>query len=274
MSLPDSSSIPPAQRPARTRAPRFATFRAVAALVLREMGSRYGRSPGGYLWAFLEPLGGILILTIGFSLVMRTPPIGTSFLLFYSTGMLPFTLYMSLSNNIMQSFRFSRSLLMYPAVTWVDAILARFLLNALTGLIVMIVLLVGVLVVSDTRVVLDFSAIFTAVWMSCLLGLGIGVLNCVFLGMFPVWQQFWSIITRPLFIMSGIFFLIDGFPEKVQKIMWLNPIAHAISAMRAGFYPTYRAENVDVTYVALFGLVTLFFGVVLLVRYHRDILNG
>ncbi len=274
MSATGSSSLPPPLKPRNTRAPRFATLRSIMALMLREMGSRYGRSPGGYLWAFLEPLGGILVLTIGFSLVMRTPPLGTSFLLFYATGMLPFSLYASLSGNIMQSFRFSRSLLMYPAVTWVDAILARFILNTLTGLIVMICLLVGVIVVSDTRVTLDFYAMFTAVWMTCLLGLGVGVVNCVFLGMFPVWAQVWSIITRPLFIMSGIFFLIDGFPEKVQKLMWLNPLAHPIAEMRSGFYPTYRAENVDVVYVGLFGLITLFFGVVLLVRYHRVILNN
>lgn len=274
MSASESSSIPSAQRPTRVRAARFGTFRSIMALVLREMGSRYGRSPGGYVWAFLEPLGGILILTVGFSLIMRTPPLGTSFLLFYASGMLPFTLYMSLSNNIMQSFRFSRSLLMYPAVTWVDAVLARFILNLLTGLIVTVCLLTGVLMVSDTRAVLDFTAILNALWMICLLGLGVGVLNCAIAGLIPVWQQVWSIITRPLFILSGIFFLIDGFPEKVQKIMWLNPIAHAISSMRAGFYPTYRAENVDLAYVALFGLITLFFGVVLLVRYHRDILHG
>ena len=274
MSASDNAPIPPAQRPARIRAARFGTFRATFALILREMGTRYGRSPGGYIWAFLEPLGGVMILTVGFSLVMRTPALGSSFLLFYATGMLPFSLYMSLSNTIMQAFRFSRSLLMYPAVTWVDAVLARFLLNFLTGLIVMICLLSGVLVVSDTRAVLDFTAILHAVWMTCLLGLGVGVLNCALAGLFPVWQQVWSILTRPLFIMSGIFFLIDDFPERVQEIMWLNPIAHAISSMRAGFYPSYRAENVDLTYVGFFGLIALFFGIVLLVRYHREILNS
>ena len=36
------------------------TLRVVAALVLREMGTRFGRSSGGYLWAIAEPLGGIL----------------------------------------------------------------------------------------------------------------------------------------------------------------------------------------------------------------------
>lgn len=274
MSASNSSPVPPAQRPAHTRSARFGTFRAILALILREMGTRYGRSPGGYLWAFLEPLGGILILSVGFSLVMRTPALGSSFLLFYATGILPFTLYMSLSTCIMQAFRFSRSLLMYPAVTWVDAVLARFILNLLTGLIVMICLLSGVLVVSDTRAVLDFTAILHAVWMACLLGLGLGVLNCAIAGLFPVWQQVWSIVTRPLFIMSGVFFLIDNMPDNVQDILWLNPIAHAVSSMRAGFYPTYRAENVDITYVTLFSLITMFFGIVLLVRYHRDILNG
>ncbi|WP_299421915.1 ABC transporter permease [uncultured Shimia sp.] len=274
MSSSNDASFPPAQRPRQTRSARFGTFRSVAALILREMGSRYGRSPGGYVWAFLEPLGGIIIMTIGFSLIIRSPPIGTSFLLFYASGMLPFSLYMSLSNSVMQSFRFSRTLLKYPAVTWVDAVLARFLLNALTGLIVMICLLAGVLVVSDTRAVLDYVAILHAVWMTCLIGLAVGVLNCALSGMLPVWQQVWSILSRPLFLMSGIFFLIDAFPDKVQKFLWLNPVAHAISSMRAGFYPTYRGENVDLVYVAVFGLITLFFGIVLLVRYHREILNG
>ena len=35
---------------------RFASFRAIGALILREMATSYGRSPGGYIWAILEPV--------------------------------------------------------------------------------------------------------------------------------------------------------------------------------------------------------------------------
>ncbi|MDJ0823602.1 MAG: sugar ABC transporter permease, partial [Paracoccaceae bacterium] len=45
-------TLPP--RPAYRRR-RFATARAVMALMLREMSTSFGRSPGGYLWAILEP---------------------------------------------------------------------------------------------------------------------------------------------------------------------------------------------------------------------------
>lgn len=60
----------------------FATsMRSVSALMLREMSTRYGRTPGGYIWAILEPLGMIIILGLAFALLVRVPAMGTSFLL-------------------------------------------------------------------------------------------------------------------------------------------------------------------------------------------------
>ncbi|MCC5956800.1 MAG: hypothetical protein JJU07_11910, partial [Natronohydrobacter sp.] len=46
-----------------------ASFRSISALMLREMATRYGRTPGGYLWAVVEPLGMILILGYAWSLL-------------------------------------------------------------------------------------------------------------------------------------------------------------------------------------------------------------
>ena len=112
----------------------FASGRVILALMLREMSTRYGRTPGGYIWALLEPLGGVLILAIGFSLLVRSPPLGTSFILFYATGMMPFDLFQKVSNATAKSLRFSRPLLAYPAVSWIDTLLARFLLNTLTSM--------------------------------------------------------------------------------------------------------------------------------------------
>lgn len=71
--LPDLPAHP-ASAPRRVKTREFPTFRTVMALVLREMSSRYGRSPGGYIWAVLEPVGTILILSIAFSFMLRSPP--------------------------------------------------------------------------------------------------------------------------------------------------------------------------------------------------------
>jgi len=264
---------PPAPPPAQAGPRRFAAVRTVLALILREMSTRYGRTPGGYAWAVLEPLGAILVLSLGFSLVMRTPPLGTSFILFYATGYMPFDLYQTLSNTVARAVNFSRPLLRYPAVTWLDAVLARFLLNSLTGILVTLLLLTGILMVAETRTVLDLPPMVEAMALTMLLGLGMGMLNCVLMGLFPLWEMIWSIVTRPLFIASGVFFLYDTMPPLAQDILWYNPLMHITGLMRTGFYPTYTASYISHVYVVGVSLTLLAMGLILMGRYHRDILN-
>ncbi len=262
----------PALSPRRTTR-RFATGRAVAALMLREMSTRYGRSPGGYVWAILEPLGGIIVLSLALSLIIRSPSLGSSFVLFYATGLLPFMLYNTVQNMVAKALIFSKPLLVYPSVTWIDAIVARFLLNLLTGLMVTYVLLFGVLHFSETTAVVRLEAIVAALALVALLGLGVGVMNCLICGLFPVWEQVWSIVNRPLFLASGIFFIMEDLPRQMQEYLWFSPWIHVSGLLRTGIYPTYDAPYVSVIYVLLSGLLPLSFGLLLLRRYHKDILG-
>ncbi|TDK50889.1 ABC transporter permease [Antarcticimicrobium luteum] len=268
--LPAQPSAPP---PAQAGPRRFATLRTVFALILREMSTSYGRTPGGYAWAILEPLGAILVLSVGFSLVIRTPPLGTSFILFYATGYMPFDLYQTLANTIGKAINFSKPLLKYPAVTWLDAVLARFLLNSLTGILVTILLIAGILAVIDSRTVLNLPPAVEAMGLAMLLGLGVGMMNCAIMGLFPLWETIWSIITRPLFIASGVFFLYDTMPPLAQEILWYNPLLHITGLMRTGFYATYTASYVSHVYVLGVSLALLAMGLILMGRYHREILN-
>lgn len=249
------------------------TYRVISALVLREMSTTYGRSAGGYLWAVAEPVAGVVLLTAVFSLVLRSPPLGTSFAMFYATGVIPFTMYQSISGKIAQSVRFSRQLLIYPRVTFLDAVIARFILNGLTQVLVAFILLSFLLATSETRTVLDFNAMGLAVLLSLLLGAGVGALNCFLFSITPTWGRIWAVLNRPMFIMSGIIFIFDQVPEAFAKYLWFNPLIHVVGLMRKGVYPTYAAEYVSVSYVCLFAGTTGVFGLFFLRRYHKKILN-
>lgn len=253
---------------------RFATLRATSALILREMATRYGNSPGGYIWALLEPVGVIIIMAVGFSLIMRSPALGSSFILFYATGFLPFNLYQTVSNMMARSIPFSRPLLFYPAVTWVDAVLARFALNALTGILVMIILMAAIIMVTDTPLVLSVIPVLIAIGLALLLGAGFGMLNSALIGLFPVWGQVWSIATRPLFLVSGVIFMYEDMPPLAQSILWYNPLMHVAGWAREGFYPTYSADYTNAGFVIATSLIPLFLGTVLMGRFHREILNS
>ena len=245
----------------------------IVALMLREMSTRYGRSPGGYLWALLVPMGGIAVMAFGFSLVLQTPPLGNSFMLFYATGMLPFSQFTELDNTVSRALRYSKALLAYPAVRWIDAILARFLLNLLTKLVVTAIVLSSIMMISDTRTFVDVGAIVMALSMAAALGFGMGVMNCALDGLFPAWEMIWSIITRPIFLASGVLLLYRDMPPNVQEILWWNPLLHVVGEMRAGFYPLYESSYISPTYVFGVALSLLAMGLLLVRRHHLTILN-
>jgi capsular polysaccharide transport system permease protein len=256
-------------RPAH-KVPRFATLRTVTALILREMASTYGRRPGGYLWAVLEPVGGIAAMTILFSLFLHTPPLGTNFVMFYATGLLPFMMFTSVNAKLATALTYSRQLLAYPRVTIVDALVARLLLQAITQIIVTIVTLGGILVLFDTGTTFVFDKVILASLMAIGLATGCGILNCLLVSVIPFWQGVWSVLTRPLLIISGVIFVFDAIPMPFRDWIWFNPLIQIVGTMRAGFYPNYDDSYVSVSYVAAVSLIPAVVGMLFLRRYYRD----
>lgn len=250
----------------------LATFRSISALLLREMGTRYGRSPGGYIWALVQPLGIIILLAFAFSLLARTPALGTSFVLFKATGFLLLQAFNNISSTVGGSLSYSRSLLLYPRVTWMDAVIARFLLNALVIWVVSFLILTGVVILEDLNVILNWGQIFLSGALATFLGLGFGCLNAFMFVRFPIWANVWAILTAPLFLISGVVFLYENMPPFAQAILWYNPLLHVTGMMRNGFYSVYNPTYISVPYVLTCALIPMVAGLLLLRQFYRDLL--
>ncbi len=262
------------QPPLVQRRRTFRTTRAVTALLLREMTTAYGRSAIGYVWAVLEPVAGLLLLSVIFSLVFKSPPLGTSFPLFYASGLLPFLAYLDISQKVSVAIRFSKPLLFYPGVTFVDAIAARALLGAVTQAMVFAIVLSGIVVLFRVDVILDIPAMCLGLAMALSLGVGIGTLNCFLLSVFPVWERVWAILNRPMLIISCVLFVYDRVPDAFRGILWYNPLVHVVGQMRRGIYPTYAGDYVSPLFVFGTALATFAAGLALLARYESDIVNS
>lgn len=243
------------------------------ALMLREMSTTYGRSPGGYIWAILEQLGVLLVFSLAFSLFLKQPALGTSFLLFYATGFLPFKMYQDIATKTALCIRFSRPLLAYPTITFMDALLARFFLAVLTQVMVSYIIIFGILTFEDTRVILDFRPMLIAMSMAALLGLAVGTMNSVLFDFFPIWKTAFGVATRPLLIASGVIFLFEDLPQSIQNFLWYNPLIHIIGTMRQGFYPFYTADYSSAVYVCGASLALLLLGILVLRRHYRTLVQ-
>ena len=263
--------VPPTQlRAVRKTLPRFASLRVIMALILREMTTSYGRTPGGYIWAVAEPALGVLFLVVLFSTGFRSPPLGDNFGIYYATGLFPFMMFMSTNVKVSQAVNFSRQLLSYPRVTLIDAVVARLVLNCLTMFLIYYLLYTFILMTMETRTVLVLPLVLSSFTMAVALGLGVGLLNAVLMAYYPIWQAAWSVLSRPLVLISGVIFLHDRIPQPYRGWLEWNPLVHVVGQNRKGFYYSYRAEYVDVIYVYLVALICGAVGLLFLHRYYRD----
>ncbi|QXI63711.1 Polysialic acid transport protein KpsM [Paracoccus marcusii] len=252
----------------------FASLRAIVALVLREMQTSKGRASGGYFWAIAEPAGGIILLTLIFSITFRQPPIGTSFAMFYATGMVPFLGYLDMSGKVASSVRYSTALLSYPAVTFMDALLARIIFNVITQIMVATVIFTSIYLMNETRTDPQVDKIAVAMAMMVLVASAVGVMNCFLFEAVTWWQPLWGIFMKPFFLLSCIFFMFDDVPQPYQNWLWWNPLIHVIGQMRRAFFPQYIGDYVSYVYIFGMGLGVFALGLALLVRYHRDLQNS
>ena len=250
----------------------FPTTRALSALILREIATSYGRTRGGYLWAVVEPVAAVGLLALVFSVAFDQPPLGGSFALFYASGYLPFMVYSDLAQKIGVALRFSKPLLAYPAVTWWDALCARFVLNTLTHVVIFVIVLGAIFLAAPRAPHLDIPKILGGVGLTAALGFGLGALNAYLFEAMPAWERIWAIANRPLFILSGVLFLPDAVPNPYYDWLLYNPLLHVIGMVRVGIYPSYDAPWVDVGFVLQVAAMALIPALVLLRAYARDLL--
>jgi capsular polysaccharide transport system permease protein len=247
------------------------TLRVFAALMVREMITRYGRSWGGYIWAIIEPMSVILMLTLLFAQILDRPIYGDSFLVFFATGYLPFYFFMNISGQVSGGIAVNRELLQLPMVKPIDVLFARFVLGYLTLLIVSAIIFYVAALTIRHGISFDPVSLLAGFTSAALLGLGVGCLNAFIFAILPVWRQVWGVLSAPLLIISGVFYPLDSLPVQIQNILVWNPVVHAIGRTRAAFYPSYRDDYVDLPYVLVIALATFLLALYFLLR-HRTIL--
>ncbi|WP_042777985.1 ABC transporter permease [Sinorhizobium fredii] len=248
--------------------------RITAALMIREMSTRYGGKPGGYLWALFDPTAHVVMLTLIFQTIARLPALGTSFPLFFATGYLPFHCYQSMQSFISGTIKANKALLSYPIVTPADAVTSRYLLQASTSFLIVIIVLNVVALESDLTLHIDMTSAVAACVTATLLGLGVGLTNIALFARFPIYEQVFGLVMRPLMLLSGVFFLPHLIPHPFDKLLLYNPVVHVIIWFRRSIYPEYWAQGLDLNYLYAFTAISVFVGLSLFTFSARAMREG
>lgn len=213
--------------------------RIIGALVLRETRATFGTSQIGYLWAIITPAASIGILVFVFSVAGRQAPFDSSFALFFATGILTLEYFSKLSGSLMNTFEANKALLTYPLIKETDTLFARFLLISATYLLVMGVLYGCLTLLGLAQQPAYPEQLMAAFLATGILGFGFGVTNAVIVSLWESWRHIEKILTRPLFLISGVFYIPSHLPPSVNSFLSWNPVLHLVEWFRCGYYPNY-----------------------------------
>jgi ABC-type polysaccharide/polyol phosphate export permease/tetratricopeptide (TPR) repeat protein len=240
----------------------FTQFRVIGALMLREIRGRFGRAKLGYLWALFEPLLHISLLVFIIQFMAKgDPPVGTSFPVFYFTGIIPYHLFTHIGGNLMSAVRANRALLQLPPVTTLDVFTSRTLLELATEFLVAMTLISVFLIFGLESLPIDpLRFVLTFVFLGgC--AFGVGIINAALSAYFHSWEKIWSVSIAIMYFTSGTFYIPAMMPVELRDVLVWSPIVQGIEMFRSSMFQGHDPPWLDINYLAILSFSLVGIGV-------------
>jgi capsular polysaccharide transport system permease protein len=223
--------------------------RVLFALMLREARTRYGRQRAGYLWGLLEPLIHIGLFYLIFKYIrMRHVLLGDNLFVFLATGFVLFLGFRNIMNRVQGGYGSNQVLLDFPPVAMMDVFLGRALLEMATWCLVIIFIMTAIIAYGEPFPA-DVLKMMAAVIPLLIMGFGWGVTVGLLAEFVPSISLIMKVPMRILYFTSGVFYLPDAMPPAARNILAWNPVLHAITLFREGYYFGYKSNILDVGYL-------------------------
>jgi len=241
----------------------FTQARVINALVLRETKTRYGNYKIGFLWALLEPAISVTIFTVIFTAIRNDEPSGMPLVTFMIVGFVSYSMFRDPWTKMQSSISQSRHLLTFPQVTTYDVILAKGLLDIIVTLFVMgLLLFIAYILGFEVRVERPLG-VLAVLGLLAIGSLGMGFFFASLEPMIPSIKQLSStILGRPMYFGSGLFFTAESVPEPFLKYLLYNPILHMIELVRSEFHHGFETQHGSWLYASSWSVGLLALGLV------------
>ncbi|ABS69035.1 ABC-2 type transporter [Xanthobacter versatilis] len=226
--------------------------RVVGAVIMRDLQTRFGAGYFGFLLGLLMPLGHLGIVITVSTLIQHASPIGTDRPIFLMTGVLPFIIWLYSHRQIMTTLSYNRPLLFFPGVDIFDLFLSRIVIELLNSTIIVIVVISAMTIVGYDVHAYKWPDFIYGLILAWALGLGTGLFFGSLTSIMPLAIMFGLILGPLMWATSGIFFLPDGLPESLQKILYFNPLSHVVDGVRLSYFSEYSSDFFNSTFLYIF----------------------
>lgn len=215
---------------------------AIAAVMVREIRTRFAGGSFGYGWAIILPVTWVFAIVIFFVWIGRTAPVAVPLPVFIASGMIPYLIFRQVVTAMMRIVRANRHLITMGPVAEEDLFTAGAVLELLNVIIVTMVVVALLAMFSSVPIPPDPLRAVTGILLAWALGASGGRFSASLAHYSDTAQRLVPIVLRPFFWISGIFFVASELPLGAQQILWFNPLLHIIEGLRAGLLPGFESQ--------------------------------
>lgn len=248
----------------KVRSPANITISVWRALFLREALTRIVSRRAAWFWLIAEPCFHIGYLMFLYTVIRIRTIGGVTTAVWVMDGLLAFLMFRKTANQVAGAIESNKSLFAYRQVKPMDAIIVRGFLEAFLMVVSFSFVMCGAAMWGYDVVPDDPLAVIVAVTGMWLFGMGWGMIVSAAIGMLPDLGKILRIVTRPLYLVSGVMHPVAAIPQPYRDWMLYNPLVHGLEATRLGFSPHYHAvDGLSVSYLYWCALILVFFGLAL-----------
>jgi capsular polysaccharide transport system permease protein len=206
----------------------------IYALLLREVGSRVGRTRVGLFWALLEPAAHVAIPVALFGLLLGRSWLGVEYPVLLVYGLMPFVLFKTICLQTMEGTATSRALLSYRQVLLMDVFIARALACCAIEAVVFALILAALAMLGYDVLAARPLELAATLALTVVLAFGLGLLFAALASFMPDAKAVIRLLFAPLYLASGVLFPVSRLPDAWVQWLAFNPVLHLVELARVG----------------------------------------
>ena len=215
------------------------------------------------LWIILDPMTQVITMTAMWLLAGRLEVNGVNVALFIAIGTAPYTVAHLSLTSIPKALAANRLFYNYQQVKPIDSFIAEFILE-ISLMLIGEVLIFAILwwffgLTFDLGAILPLLSLFG---LAMVLGFGLGLMAATYGTRFDTVKKLLSFTSRPLMILSAVFYTLNDLPPPARYFLSWNPLVHIIEYARYYAFGLKLFPEASLTYAVMFALVALFLGFV------------
>ncbi|WNC71313.1 ABC transporter permease [Thalassotalea psychrophila] len=230
----------------------------IFAIFLREIRSQFN-DKFGISWAIVNPLIFIFVLSYGRSMLMGDTTHAMPTFMFMLFGMLFVQLFLGTLGAASTAIKKNKPLFAFRQVQPISAVIALVLFELLVNIVIIIVLFALIYFMKFEAQLNNPLLIGGYLLQLWLISVSLGLIFAIAASFISEIQKIQSLLQRPMFFLSGIFFSLQDIPKEYWGYLDWNPVLHAVELSRDAAYPTFGAQGVSDTYLLSCTIVLVFF---------------